>query len=124
VNPRPRSITIISWLFIVLGIVSLVHGLMPGRRVAGSDTALSFGHLLAHTLHLLALVGGAFLLRGRNWARWLLTGWMAIHIVIGFAHGLGPTLMHLGIFGWLTYLLFRPGANAFFGGSRAGPLPN
>ena len=119
-NPRPRSITIIGWLFIAVGVLSLIGGLLPGRHKAGSEPPLAFGHLLAHFLHLLAIIGGVFLLRGCNWARWLLVAWMGVHIVIGARHGLGPTLLHIGIFGTIGYFLFLPNSSKYFRG-RNGP---
>ena len=60
-----------------------------------------------------AIVGGVYVLRGANWARWLLAAWMALHVAISLGQ---PTalLAHVAIFGFVAYLLFRPGASVHF----------
>jgi hypothetical protein len=65
---------------------------------------------------LAALIGGTFVLRGQNWARWLLAAWMAFHVAISVGK---PTALvaHLAIFGFIAFLLFRPPASAHFGAS-------
>ena len=35
-----------------------------------------------------AVVAGVFMLRGRNWARWLALAWMASHVAISVFHPL------------------------------------
>ena len=49
--------------------------------------------------------------KGRNWARWLLVVWMAIHVAISIGQP-KQLIAHLLIFGFITFLLFRPRAPA------------
>ena len=53
------------------------------------------------------------MLRGTNWARWLLAAWMALHVAISIGQ---PTALiaHLVIFGFVAWLLFRSGASPHF----------
>ena len=118
---RPLSITIISWLFIIFGSISLVGGLLP---LAGANTAQLIAefkqHWMVHLSHLAALVAGLFMLRAHNWARWLLVAWIAFHIVIGALHGWIPLLTHVVIFSVILFFLFRRRASEFFAPGATG----
>jgi hypothetical protein len=64
-----------------------------------------------------AIVCGVFLLRARNWARWLAIAWMAFHVAISFGV-LRQLALHGLFFILLVWFLFRPEASRFFQGSR------
>ncbi len=107
---RPLSVTLIGWLFIAAGVVGLVyHATKPG-------TAEGFQYELAGILLLraLAIVGGVYLLRARNWARWLLLAWLAFHVVLSAFHPLSGLLIHILLLAVIAYLLLRPEASAYF----------
>ena len=103
--PRPRSITIISWLFIVFGTIALIGGLWTTDLTS---------HWYIHLSRFLQIVAGVFMLYGRNWARWLLVAWMAFHIVVGALHSVLFLLMHVAIFSVILFFLFRRQASAYF----------
>lgn len=118
--PRPRIITAVAWLFIVVGAAGLLRDLWP---LATSHAAEHLAKLRADgwqdlapawSLRALAIVGGIALLRGRNWARWLLAAWMLVHVLISVAHSAAEVLMHLAIFVPLTVLLFRRATGTLF----------
>jgi hypothetical protein len=113
---RPRSITIISWIFILLGSISLLAGLLPLGDVTFAQRVaeLKGFHVLVHVTRLLALVGGVFMLYGRNWARWLLVAWMVFHLVISALHSTMQLVLHALIFTVILYFLFRRSASAYF----------
>ena len=75
-NRRPRSITVIGWLFIATGSIGLVYHLSEFSRHSRFDYEL----VAISMIRLVAVLAGVFLLRNGNWARWLLVGWMAYHI--------------------------------------------
>jgi hypothetical protein len=60
-----------------------------------------------------ALVGGVYLMKRRNWARWLLAVWMAFHVAISIGQP-KQLVAHIVIFGAIAFLLFRPGASPYF----------
>jgi hypothetical protein len=60
-----------------------------------------------------ALVGGVYLMKGRNWARWLLAVWMAFHVAISIGQP-RQFAAHIVIFGCIAFLLFRPRASGYF----------
>jgi hypothetical protein len=120
---RPLSLIIISWLFIVLGLVSFIYGFLPQAQTAPhAGDSHFFDTWLVPVIRALASVSGIFILCGFNWARWLLVAWMAFHIAISLLHSLGAFLMHCVIFGAIGWFLFRPQASAFFKGREAKPL--
>jgi uncharacterized membrane protein HdeD (DUF308 family) len=105
---RPFAITVLGWLYIVVGIVGLVHhGLVAIRSWHPEDLWILLSQVLA-------LIAGVFMLRGANWARWLACIWIAAHVVIAWLNGPGQALFHAIIFVGITILLFRADARAFF----------
>lgn len=117
---RPRTITLVAWIFILAGTAGLLADLWPLLTVDASrqiqalradglaDLAPAWG------LRTLAIVGGFGLLRGQNWARWLLAFWMLAHVGISLFHSLGEVLAHCAIFLPILYLLFRRPIQPFF----------
>jgi hypothetical protein len=117
---RPLSVTLAAWLFIVVGAGGILKDVLP---LLGPDRADAFrgltgegplGLTLIWGIRLLAVVGGAFVLRGQNWARWLLVAWMVLHVGISLLHSPPEAAMHVVIFAGLTFLLFRPPASRYF----------
>ena len=108
---RPRSITIISWIFILFGSIALLSGLLPFSRITVAEFK---GHWMVHLARTAAIVSGVFMLRGYNWARWLLVAWILFHVVISAMHSLTQLLLHAAIFTVILYFLFRGDANIYF----------
>jgi hypothetical protein len=109
---RPLSVTFAGWIFVVVGGASLA--LRAGRFLAEGGGASGAGDLAwAVSSALLALVGGAWVLRGAGWARWVLVGWMAAHVVLSLMHSTSELIAHVLIFSAVLVLLFRPAASAF-----------
>ena len=117
---RPVSITVISCVCIAVGTIALAAGLLSpgGADSPGTVTdvkPLRLGELgLVLGVRALLVVGGAFLLRDRNWARWLLVVWLGYHVVLGALHSLFGFTIHILLFAIVTYFLFRPLASAYF----------
>jgi hypothetical protein len=105
---RPFAITVVSWLFIAVGVAT---------TVMHTRTSLMSFHredILIVALELVAVVAGIFMLRGENWARWVAVAWMAFHVVVGYLNGPQQVLVHGIIFAGITFLLFRADARAWF----------
>lgn len=108
---RPRSVTIISWFFLIFGSIALLSGLLPTSNLSLEQLK---GHWMVHLSRFLAIVAGLFMLRGHNWARWLLVAWIAFHIVLSALHSALQLLIHAMIFGVILFFLFRRPASAYF----------
>lgn len=107
---RPVFIVAIAVVFIATGLADIWLGVAPLTRGTphprGEDLAvLSIG--------IAALTGGICLFQGRNWARWLLTAWMALHVALSIRDPYA-LLVHLVIFALLLAGLFHPAAAKYF----------
>lgn len=109
-NRRPRSITIISWLFIAAGSIGFLYHISD----LSSRSPYDYELLAVLLIRLLAVVAGAWMLRGANWARWVLVVWMAYHVVLSIFHSLTEFALHSLLFGTLACFLFRPNSSAYF----------
>jgi hypothetical protein len=72
-------------------------------------------------IQVLAIVAGIWLLRGRNWARWLALAWMAFHVILSVFHSWVQVLVHTVFFAVIAFILFRPVASRYF--RHAAPNP-
>jgi len=121
---RPRSITIIAWFFVAAGALALLNDLWP---LVTSGAAAQLAKLKSDGLadlgpawatRLLAIVGGIWLLRGRNWARWLLVLWMLFHIGMSAFDSWEKLVFHCVLFLPIFYFLFRSTADHYFRAPR------
>jgi hypothetical protein len=74
--------------------------------------------MLVEAIELVAIVCGAFMLRGLNWARWGAIAWIAFHIVLSAFHAVQEFAMHLLIGAVIAWALLRPEAARYFRGVR------
>jgi hypothetical protein len=110
-TPR-RSVVAVAVLFLVLGALDLYRGLAP-LFASAPHWHMAIDDMQVLVIGIAAIVGGIYVLRGANWARWLLAVWIALHVVISIGQP-RALLVHLVIFGFVAYLLFRPAASAHF----------
>ena len=108
-NTRPLSVTVVAWMFIVVGIVGFAyHAMQFDARTF--DNQFTWVILL----RLLAIVGGAFVLKGANWARWLLSVWMAYHVVLSAGHSTSELAVHGALLLIVAFALLRGPASKYF----------
>jgi hypothetical protein len=108
---RPFAVTFLGWLFIAVGLFALLYHLVKGR--------LDVWMLLIAPFEMIAIVAGVFLLKGRNWARWLLLLWIAFHVIARALNSLSESLPHLLLLVAVAYFLFTPPDSKYFGSARA-----
>jgi len=113
---RPLSITIISWLFVAAGVIGLAYHATEFK----DDRRFEYDAVWVCFVRFLAILCGVFMLRGSNWARWLLLVWIAFHVVLSAVHSLTELVVHSLLFAVIGYFLFRPQAAAYFRGARNG----
>jgi hypothetical protein len=106
---RPVTVTIVSLLYIVFGVAGLWFEVRAFRTYSFHEE-----DIWITLVHLLAIVAGAFMLRGQNWARWLGVAWIAFHVAISFLNGWRPVLVHAIIAAGIIWLLFEARASAWF----------
>lgn len=103
---RPIPVIFLGGLFIVVGLVGIAYHLSE-RPVDPSIILVTF-------IRILAIVGGVFLLMGRNWARWLLLAWLAFHVVVSAFHSMSEMAAHAVLLIVVAYFLFTPPAAKYF----------
>jgi hypothetical protein len=106
-NQRPISVTGVAWLLIAVGIVMFIFH-SPELR------SLHWDAFLIEFVELLAVVAGAFMIRGQNWARWLAIAWMGFHVALTVFLPFHGLVVHVLIFAGITYLLLRSDAAEYF----------
>ena len=112
---RPLSVTIIAWLIMIFGSIALLSGLLQLTGANTTQLITEFKmHWMVHLSRVVQIVSGLFMLRGHNWARWLMVAWIVFHVVVGALHGWLQLLTHLLIFPVILFFLFRPRANEYF----------
>ena len=108
-STRPLSVTVVAWMFIVVGIIGFAYHATQFNAQT-FDNAFTWVLLL----RLLAIVGGAFVLKGANWARWLLIVWMAYHVVLSAWHSIPELAVHGVLLLVVTFALLRGPASRYF----------
>ena len=109
---RMWSVIVVAVIFLALGVLDITRGLAP-LFVSAPHWHMAADDLEVLAIGIAAIVGGVYVIRGRNWARWLLAVWMVFHVAISIGQP-KPFVAHLAIFGFIAFLLFRPGASEFF----------
>jgi hypothetical protein len=111
---RPVTVTVLGWIYIVMGTVGVVYH----ARELGLHGSFHSDVLLIEALRVMAIVAGIFLLKGQNWARWLAIAWIALHVVASFYNSWQQALIHAIFLAIILFLLTRPVADAFFRGAK------
>lgn len=121
-NDRPTSITVIGWILIVLGVVSIVGLVFTiGNPRVQEFMARSTIPAPVQIFMLVAgmtiqMVCGVAFLKGYNWGRLLYVIGTGISIAVGLAMSPVKLAMAPGIilFAVVVIFLYRPAANSFF----------
>jgi uncharacterized integral membrane protein len=110
---RPTSVTVVAWLVIAFALMTAV--------------GLFFASALTFRTHFprqwpIALLGllvtflcGIFMLKGKNWARWVYVSWSILILAYALTEVriivLAPNAIKIAVF---TFILFRGPANRYF----------
>jgi hypothetical protein len=111
---RPLSVTIVACVYLAVGVIGFVfhfHELLAGHHDAVGIELTEF----------VAILCGAFLLRGHNWARWLALAWIVFHVVLSAFHAIPELVIHAVLCGAIAWILFRAEAARYFCGVRIEP---
>lgn len=106
-NKRPLSVTILACVYILVG----TGGFIFHFRESWPPY---LGGIAIESTELLAVLGGVFLLRGQNWARWLVLAWMVFHVILSATDPLPKLAVHVAFCAVIAWILFRPAATQYF----------
>ncbi len=107
---RPLSVTILAIVLAAAGLVGLIYHLTEIKTV----NPFPMDVLWLSVVRVVAIIAGVFMLRGRNWARWIAIAWIGFHVGISAFHSARELAMHGLLLAVFAYFLFRPAANLYF----------
>ncbi|MGA8028125.1 MAG: hypothetical protein WB992_13360 [Bryobacteraceae bacterium] len=113
---RPLSVTILACLYIGVGVIGFALHFTELRAIS----AFRYDAVWVELTEFLAALCGAFMLQGRNWARWLALAWIAFHVILSASH-LFEFAIHCLFCAVIAWILFRPAAARYFRGARVEP---
>ena len=116
-NKRPVAVTILAWVYIAVGAVGFAYHFTDFQ----AKDVFQFDGVGVEFVRLLAVICGAFMLRGHNWARWLALAWIAFHVILSAFHALPQFAIHCVFCAVIAWLLFRPEAARYFRATRIEP---
>jgi hypothetical protein len=123
---RPTSITVIAWILILMGGISLVTTTLmidtvttnPAVRelLSKSPIPVPVQYAMTYVALLVTLASGVAVLKGQNWGRWLYVVGTALGFLIGIMTSPLKSAMIPGfvVFVVVAFFLFRPKANKYF----------
>ena len=119
---RPTSITVIAWILIVMGGISILSTTMylnnpiAKEIMEKSPIPANVQYVMMYVGLIITIVSGIAMLKGHNWARFLYVIWSIVGFVIGIATSPMKTTIIPGLIFFLViaFFLFRPIANNYF----------
>lgn len=119
---RPTSISVIAWILIVVGVLSLIANLITmsnpevKEMMTRGPIPISLQYVLIYVGLSIIIISGIGFLKGLNWARLLYVAWGVIGIIINFVSTEFSMIKIPGvlIFVIIVFFLYRPKANEFF----------
>jgi hypothetical protein len=116
-SKRPLSVTILGWLYIAVGTIGFAYH-FTGIQ---ARHAFQYDDVWVELVECVAIIAGAFMLRGQNWARWLALAWIASHVILSAFHAFREFAIHCLFCAAIAWFLFRPPAARYFRGARIEP---
>lgn len=107
---RPISVTLVAVLYIAVGAAGFVFH-FRGLRASGG---IPWGGISVELVEAAAIVFGAFLLRGHNWARWAALAWIVFHVLASALGALPGLAIHSAFCVAIAWALFHRGAGRYF----------
>jgi nicotinamide riboside transporter PnuC len=114
---RPLPVTILGWVYIVVGTTGFAYHFTDFQ----ARNRFRYDDFWIELVRFLAIICGAFMLRGHNWARWLAVAWIVFHVILSAFHTVRELAIHCLFCAVIVWFLFRPEAARYFRGSRIEP---
>ena len=120
---RPTSITVIAWILIITGGISLItstvslkNNLMVKEIMIRTPMPIPVQYAMMYIGLLVSIVSGIGMLKKQNWARFLYIIWGIIGFLVGlFTYPMKIALIPcLLFFVIIVFFSFSPGANEYF----------
>ncbi|MCE2593766.1 hypothetical protein K6Y31_02930 [Motilimonas cestriensis] len=123
---RPLSITIISWFFIITGLISVVSGSLlydnpeSVKLMELSVLPLAVQYAMMVIGLIITIAAGVLMLKAKRIGRTAYVGWSVISLLTGLITSPAKTMLvpSIIIFVIVAFFLFRPKANEYFSGAK------
>jgi hypothetical protein len=109
-NTRPLAVTLVGWLYLGVGAIGFLYHLSE----FGARNASRYEDVWIELVRFLAIISGAFMLRGHNWARWLALAWILFHLVLSAFHSFREFAIHCLFCAVIGWILLRSDASRYF----------
>lgn len=110
-NKRPFAVTVVGILIMIAAAFGLARGFSHAKTIWPPEQDL----IWVVVVDVIGIACGVFLLRGKNWARWLTLLWLASHVVFSFFNSPQEVLVHGILLVLIAYLLaLRSDVRAYF----------
>jgi len=107
---RPLPVVVIAAVYIAAGVIGLAFHLSELKP----EHPFQYDIIWISLVRVIAIVCGVYMLRGKNWARWLAIAWILLHVILSIFHSWSQFLAHSALCAVFAYFLFRPEANRYF----------
>ncbi len=107
---RPLSVTILACVYIAVGVI----GFAAHFTDLVARNPFQYDAVWVELTELAGIICGTFMLRGRDWARWIALAWIAFHVVLSAFHAVPEFAIHCLFCAVIAWLLFRPEATRYF----------
>lgn len=119
---RPKSVTVIAWVLIVTGVISVFMSLsslnnpMVKEIMSKSPLPTSMQYAMMYIGLAVTIISGLGMLKGRGWARLLYVVWGVVGFLIGSVTSPMKAAMIPGIivFVIVVVFLYRPASAQYF----------
>jgi hypothetical protein len=112
---RPVPVLVVAGAYLAVGVIGFVAHFQDLLATPSEGVWMELTELIAAGT-------GVFLLRGRNWARWLAVAWIAFHVVLSAFDSMRGVAVHTVMAVLIVWLLFRPGTTRWFHPPHAEPV--
>jgi hypothetical protein len=103
----PVPVIVVACVYIAVGTIGFVYHfsqLLP----------FHYDGVLVELTEFVAILCGACMLRGYNWARWLAVAWIAFHVVLSAFRSFQEFTIHALLCAVITWSLFRAASTRYF----------
>jgi len=128
-NTRPKSVTIISWVLLVMSVISIFSTSLTYNNpevveiMSLSTIPITLQYIMITLGLTITIISAIGMLNCKNWARFLYVGWSMIGFIISLLTSPMIAMLIPGIivFMIITFFLFSSKANIYFNSGKAVP---
>ena len=128
-NTRPKSVTIISWVLLVMSVISIFSTSLTYNNpevveiMSLSTIPITLQYIMITLGLTITIISAIGMLNCKNWARFLYVGWSMIGFVISLLTSPVIAMLIPGIivFMIITFFLFSSKANIYFNSGKVVP---